>query len=286
MSILLDILIVCLSIAVVARGAFWLVDSAARIAKSFGVSELVIGLTVVAFGTSVPEFAVTILAAVRKMGDISVGNIVGSNIFNLGFILGLCAIVRPIRVTRKAVTRDGLFLIGVTVLLVTLMTDFGVGRLEGLGLMLLLALYVGLLGARPKEVQIEGRLEKARWKDGLLLLLGLACVLVGSHFMVSSAVTIARAVGISNWAVAVTVVAFGTSVPELATSLVATTRGYHGISAGNLIGSDLFNLLGVLGLAAFIRPLSVAPESRISILILVGVVTLVVILMRSGWRVS
>jgi|FaiFalFF_MnMetaG_3_1042247.scaffolds.fasta_scaffold03312_4 cation:H+ antiporter len=285
-SILFNILLILLSVLVLWGGAVWIVESAARIARRLGLSDLVIGLTVVAIGTSSPEFAVTVGAALKGQGDISVGNVIGSNIFNLGFILGGVAMVRAIATSRTMVMRDGGVLIAITLLLLLFFLDLHIARWEGMILLALLVLYIGSLLYFREAIE-DAPLGEFRWYEVPRLLIGLALVIGGGHFMVEAAVALARMVGISEWAIGVTIVAAGTSAPEFATSLVAVLRGRHGISAGNLIGSDIFNLLGVLGLAATIRPMTVDPSVYSSLWMLAGMVVLVVIfLMRTGWSLS
>ncbi|WP_448591302.1 sodium:calcium antiporter [Thermoflexus hugenholtzii] len=285
-SVLFNILIILLSVLVLWGGAVWIVESAARIARRLGMSELVIGLTVVAIGTSSPEFAVTVGAALKGQGDISVGNVIGSNIFNLGFILGGVAMVRAIATSRTMVVRDGGMLIAITLLLLLFFLDLHIARWEGMILLALLVLYIGSLLYFREAIE-DTPPGEFRWYEVPRLLIGLALVVGGGHFLVEAAVALARMVGISEWAIGVTIVAAGTSAPEFATSLVAVIRGRHGISAGNLIGSDIFNLLGVLGLAAAIRPMTVDPSVYSSLWMLAGMVMLLVIfLMRTGWSIS
>lgn len=286
MHTIIDIVIIIAAILALWWGAVWLVDSASRIAKRLGVSELIIGLTVVAMGTSAPEFAVTVGAALKGQADISVGNVVGSNIFNLGFILGGVAMVRAIKTTRSLVYRDGVFMIGITFLLLFFLRDLTMSRLEGALFMSLLIAYIALLiyqRESPGEELPEGEFQ---WLDIPRLLSGLALVVGGGHFLVESASNLARVMGVSEWVIGVTIVAAGTSAPELVTSLIAILRGHYGISAGNLIGSDIFNLLGVLGLAAVLQPMTIDPSAYSSLYILSGMVILVIVLMRTGWRLS
>ena len=288
MHMLVDILVIIISVGALWLGADWVVESASRIGKKFGMSDLVIGLTIVAFGTSAPEFAVTISAALNGQGDISVGNVVGSNIFNLGFVLGGVAAIRAISTTPKLVYRDGFFLIGVTILLRIFVNDLNISHIEGAFMIALLAVYMGyLLWKREGMHSDEIAAGEANWMDGLKLLGGLTLIVGGGHFLVESASNLARAFGVSEWVISVTIVAAGTSTPELATSLTAVLKGQHGISIGNLIGSDIFNLLGVLGVATLLNPhMTVDPGARISISILIVMVALVVLFMRTGWRIS
>jgi cation:H+ antiporter len=265
------------------------VDSAARIARRLGISELVIGLTVVAFGTSAPEFAVTINAALRGNAGVSIGNVVGSNIFNIGFILGGCALVGAIKIGRELVWRDGLLLLIVTSVLYLMFLDGRLDRWEGV------VFVAGLIGYliylfRKRETVMEEEVSggTAEGKDFVLLVIGLALIIGGGHFLVESATFIAEKAGLSEWLIGVTVVAAGTSVPEFVISLVAILKKHHGISAGNLIGSNIFNTLGVLGLAGAIQlpahPLLVGHSARVSVALLIALTLIVVVLMRTGWK--
>jgi len=288
-------LIVLLTILMVGKGADWVVEASSRIAKRLGISELIIGLTVVAMGTSAPEFAVTLIAGLKGQGDISVGNIVGSNIFNLGFILGGCALVRAIPTSPTLLWRDGMVLGGSTLLLLVVIGwDLSLDRHDGVILFSLLLIYLAYL-FRARKVIAGGDLERAEEEspaggaitaDVFLLLLGLASIIVGSHFLVDSATAIARAYEISEWVIGVTIVAAGTSAPEMATSLAGVLKKRYALSAGNVIGSDLFNLLGVLGLAGMIRPVTIDPMGRISLIALSAMVFMVLFFIRTGWRVS
>ena len=292
MDVILDFILVFLSIIMLWKGADWLVDSAAEIAHSLKVSDLIIGLTVVAFGTSAPEFAVTISAAVTKQTDISIGNVIGSNIFNLGFILGGTAIIRPISTNEKMFNRDGLFLLIVTALIFFLFfgfngwtSDDNYTRIEGLILFSLLIGYITFLFIKkdpPEEISPD----KATIMSYVFFFIGLILIVLGGHLMVTHASNIARFYGISDWVIAVTIVAAGPSAPEFATSIAAAIKGRHGIAIGNLIGSDLFNLLGVLGLAGIINPSVITQDIFDSVFILVLMVGLTLLLIRTKWKIS
>ena len=292
MDVILDFILVLLSILMLWKGADWLVDSAAEIAHSLKVSDLIIGLTVVAFGTSAPEFAVTISAAITKQTDISIGNVIGSNIFNLGFILGGTAIIRPISTSKKMFNRDGLFLLIVTALIFFLFFGFNgwtpddiYSRVEGLILFSLLIGYITFLFIKkdPPEEISPGN---ATTMSYIFFFIGIILIVFGGHLMVTHASNIARFYGISDWVIAVTIVAAGTSAPEFATSIAAAIKGRHGIAIGNLIGSDLFNLLGVLGLAGIINPSVITQDIFDSVFLLVLMVGLTLLLIRTSWKIS
>lgn len=292
MTILVDCILVVFSIIILWKGADWLVDSAAEIAHSLKVSDLIIGLTVVAFGTSAPEFAVTISAAISQQTEISIGNVIGSNIFNLGFILGGTAIIRPIITSPKLFYRDGMILIMTTILIFLLF--FGIDgwtpndsftKLEGLTLFILLFTYITFLFIN-KDPPEEVHPHSANWKSYTYFFVGLFMIVYGGHLMVVHASNVARFMGVSDWVIAVTIVAAGTSAPEFATSISAALKGRHGIAIGNLIGSDLFNLLGVLGLAGMINPTMIPQDIYLSVFNLVLMVGVVLIMIRTKWRIS
>jgi len=290
--LILDAFLLLMSIVMLWKGADWLVDSAAEIAHSLKVSDLVIGLTVVAFGTSAPEFAVTISAAITKQTNISIGNVIGSNIFNLGFILGGTALIRPIITTPKLFFRDGFFLLISTVFIFFLFfgidgwsVDDAFSDIEGLFLFSLLIGYIIFLFVE-KEAPEEIHPHSATYRSYLVFFIGIFLIVYGGHLMVTHASSIARSFGISDWVIAVTIVAAGTSAPEFATSLTASIKGRHNIAVGNLIGSDLFNLLGVLGLAGMINPATIEKDIYMSVFNLVLMVGLVLLFIRTNWRIG
>ena len=256
-------------------------------ARKFGLSDLVIGLTVVAIATSAPEFAVTVSAAFRGQSAISVGNIVGSNIFNLGFILGFVAIVSPIAIPKVLFKREGFLLVGTGVLLLIFFYDLTLTLIEGIILATILLTYVISIIKHGGEVD-EDEIPEGDFKvlDIPRFILGVTIIIVSANFLVESASEIARIFGISEWIIGITIVAAGTSMPELATSIVAVAKKRHAISAGNLIGSDLFNMLGVLGVASIMKPLSIGNPEYISLIILAVTLLIILSMMRTGWKIS
>ncbi len=285
----IDVLIVIGCIFGLYFGADWLVAAAVRIARKLGVSPLFIGLTIVAIGTSAPEFAVSISSAARDEIAISVGNIVGSNIFNIGFILGGLACFMVVPTTRKLVFRDGGILIGTTVLLILFFLDGLMVWWEGVIFLTILISYIGWLIYQQEEIEEELDEEEFRWTDIALLVFGIAVVIVSSTWFVSSASEIAEFFNVSQYVIGVTIVAFGTSAPEIATSVVALLRGDSDVSAGNLVGSNLFNQLGVLGLASIITPgrqMIIAPNVIESAFVLLFLTVVVVWVMRTDWKIT
>ncbi|MFC4720942.1 sodium:calcium antiporter [Geojedonia litorea] len=286
MEIIFDVLIVIATILLITKGAMWLVDSAVAIAHKIGISELVIGLTIVGFGTSAPEFAVTIISAINGQSDISVGNIVGSNIFNLGFILGGTAIIKSLSTSKKIVYRDGGVLLFGTVMLIVFLWDLVLSTFEGVLLFSFLIVYIGALLFKKEIKEEDDSVSTYKWYSPFILLFSLVLVVGSSHFLVDSASALARIMGVSDWIIGVTIVAAGTSAPELATSIVAALRGKYGISIGNLIGSDIFNMFGVLGVASMIQNLEVDLSARIDLVLLFFMVILALVFMRTGWKIT
>ncbi len=247
-------------LALLVTGAEVLIRGAARLAASFGVSALVIGLTVVAFGTSSPEIAVSVWAAYTGSGDLAVGNIVGSNIFNVLFTLGLCALIAPLGVSRQLVRLDVPVMIGVSALLLLFGLDRTISRLEGLLLLGGLVAYTVfvIVTSRRETLPMRAEYEKEFGvvespsipRNGLLVLVGLGLLVLGSRYFVTAATEIARLLGVSDLVIGLTIVAAGTSLPEVATSAVATVRGERDIAVGNIVGSNIFNLLLVGGAAS------------------------------------
>ncbi|MFQ5697042.1 MAG: calcium/sodium antiporter [Myxococcota bacterium] len=289
-----DIAWIGVSIVLLWKGADGVVYASARIASRFGLSDVVIGMTVVAIGTSAPEMVVTLVAALRHQPEISVGNVVGSNIFNLGFILGGCAVLRTLPTSRSLVVRDAvMLLLSASLLALFFVGDSKLTRMDGALMIAILGAYVLYLFHRDEplvdETEAPDRPAETGppdfW-DAPLVLVSLAAVVGGAHLLVGSATEVARTLGLSEWAIAMTIVAGGTSLPELATSVAAVLRGHPGLVAGNLIGSDLFNMLGVLGLAALFHPLQIHSTAMGSIVMMVAMVGLVALFMRTGWRLT
>jgi cation:H+ antiporter len=266
-------------------GGGWLVGSAVRTAGRLGVSDLVIGVTVVALGTSAAELAVSVDAALAGQSDIAVGNVVGSNLFNMGFILGGLAIAGGIPASRTLVRRDGTVLLASVLAVIAMLWDLRLGRTEGGLLVGALVVYLAYLLYTGQPLEQTDR-KPFRRTDPLRLVAGLGLVLVGATLLVESASSLARLAGLSEWVIGVTVVAAGTSSPEVAASVAAARRGAYGVSAGNLVGSDLFNTLLVLGTAALVRPLSVDPTARVSLLSVLALVAVAVVLLWTDRELS
>ncbi|GMV44882.1 MAG: sodium:calcium antiporter [Pseudomonadota bacterium] len=255
-----------LGLALLVAGAELLVRGASRLALRVGISPLVVGLTVVAFGTSSPELAVSVQAGLAGQSDIAAGNIVGSNIFNVLFILGLAALILPLAVSQQLVRLDVPVMIGVSVLFWIMALDGRIGRFDGLLLVAgivaytLFAIRQGRREAPAIEAQYAQEFGRANgWLGRLpvqlaMIAAGLALLVLGATWLVDSAVAIARVLGVSEVVIGLTIVAAGTSLPEVATSIMAALRGERDIAVGNVVGSNLFNLLGIGGIAALLTP--------------------------------
>lgn len=251
-------------------GAEWLVKGSARLARRHGVNPLVVGLTIVAFGSSAPELVVGIVASIERQSAVVVGNVVGSNILNIALILGITAVIRPLRTEMRLLSREGPLMVGVTIIVAVMMLDGGLSRADGA---LLLAGFIAYLvfvlrAAReePKSVLLEyelaeqeGRERSTNRRDAVFIALGLVGLVTGAQLLLTSAIFFARILGMSEAIIGITVVAIGTSLPELATSAVAAARSESDIALGNVVGSNLFNLLSILSVASLIRPIPVDP---------------------------
>lgn len=268
--------------------ADWTVDGAVAIARRLGVSLLVVGLTIVAYGTSFPELVVAVLAVRRGVDDLVIGNLVGSNLANLGLVLGATALVAPLAVRSRALfTRDLPLLIAVTGLAVAFLLDGRIGRLEG-AVLLGCALAFTLLCLRQPETEPEAGEPPDPWVRALgLLILGIAGLLAGAHFLVEGSRDLARHFGVSERIIGLTIVAFGTSLPELAAGIAGTLRGHPGLAVGNVVGSSLFNMAFVLGSAAQVAPLTFPLDAiRWDLAAMVSVTLLAGLLLRRGRRLG
>ena len=266
---ILQFLILLAGLALILFGANWLVDGSSSIAKKTGMSEFIIGLTIVGIGTSTPEMVVSFISSLQGKADMAIGNIVGSNIFNTFVILGITAIISPLIITKDSLKRDIPLNIGVTVLLIALGmkgTIFGLGcdtltRVDGLIMLTIMALYFRMLLKQPKQTDAGSDEEETTkvFSTGMsivLILVGLGCLVFGGKLFVDSATEIALYYNMSEKFIGLTIMAAGTSLPELATSAVAAIKGKGQLALGNVIGSNISNILLILGGSALINPLS------------------------------
>lgn len=278
-------------------GGEWLVRGASALATRLGVTPLAIGLTVVAFGTSTPELVVSLNAALSGANDISVGNVVGSNIANLGLILGLASLVRPAVVEAKIVRIDAPIMTGVSLLLIAALWNGTASRLEGLLLFALLLAYgvYTFWEATRESVAGDAQSDASPPQAGttesmpislLFVVLGVGALVAGGHFLVTAAVAIASAYGVSQAVIGLTVVAVGTSLPEFTTAVIASIRGKGDIAIGGVIGSNIFNVLGILGLTAVVKPLERGEIAWLDLGTMLALAVLVSILIATRMRLE
>lgn len=274
----LDIVIIIIGVAMVLKGADFLTEGAAALARRVNIPEIVIGLTIVAAGTSAPELFVSLVSALKGTPDLAVGNVVGSNTMNCMLIVGCAAMVAPMTISRSTVKKDIPFAVGASVLLMLLALNSFLGRFDGI---LLLAGFVSFMVyslRQAKNGQGDATTEEKQqnpWLSVLYIVLGLVGLVIGSNLFVDHASSLALALGISEGVVGLTVVAGGTSLPELATSVVAARKGQSAIAIGNVIGSNVFNILLILGLTATISPLQIEGITTIDMAVMLISVTLV-----------
>jgi len=265
-------------------GADWLIQGAITLALHLGLSPLIVGLTVVALGTSVPEALVSVQAAIGNQGGIALGNVIGSNILNIALILGLSAFLNPLKVDSHLVKADVPLLAGATFMLVVLLEDFHISRIEGAFLLLCIVGYVAgnimtVKRTSPEENKIEGvelpeDHSKNLWRDISFLFIGLIALAFGSNFLVTGAVDLARIFGLSEALIGLTIVSIGTGTPEMATALMAAYRKRSDLAIGNAVGSNLFNIMFVLGIAALVAPLDGNGISSVDLYVMLGVTIL------------
>lgn len=263
MEILLQVLLLVVGFVLLIKGADWFVDGSSGIATKFGIPQLVIGLTIVAMGTSAPEAAVSISAALKGSADITIGNIVGSNILNILIILGLSSVIVPIAVAPSTIKIETPFMIAITVVMLLLGLDAEISLIDGIIFLVLFGIYLAYLfwmtkKDKNKDSDDEASKNMSVAKAIIIAIIGLVMIVLGSNVTVDAATAIAKAVGLSERFIGLTIVALGTSLPELFTSVTAARKGNADIAIGNIVGSNIFNILFVVGLSALIVPVPFA----------------------------
>jgi len=277
-------------------GAEWLVKGSSSLAIKAGVSPLVAGLTVVAFGTSSPELVVGVNTAIAGQGNIAIGNVVGSNLFNICVILGISAIVSPMKIKMQLLKIDIPVLIITTIGFMLLFADRHISRFEGIILLSGLILYTFLniyFARKEKSDDVLNEFGQAAasgktkwyWSAGLIIA-GIGLLVAGSEFLVKGAVHIARSLGVGETIIGITIIAAGTSLPELASSVVATMKKEYDIAIGNVIGSNIFNLLGMVGVSAIVKPLTAISISNIDLYFMIGVTLLLLPFFRTHYTLK
>ena len=306
MKVLLDILILLVGFVALIKGADWFVDGSAAVARKFRVPGVIIGLTIVAMGTSAPELAVSTSAAIQGSNEIAISNVTGSNIFNLLMVLGICAIIHAVPVAEAIVKRDYPVNLGITVILVlftslpallkgdlfnhAMTDDVGtVSRLCGILFLVIFAAYIFFLIRSAKKNKIEEEPEEApmpTWKCIVLILVGIGCIVGGGEAVVYGAKNIALAAGMSETLVGLTIVALGTSLPELVTSIVAARKGQVDMAVGNVVGSNIFNILLILGVSTTIHPIGVKLANVWDLIILLVVSLVCLVFLLNGRKIK
>ncbi len=270
--------------ALLVWGADMFVDGSSSIAGILKVPSVIIGLTIVAMGTSAPEAAVSITAGLSGNADISLGNVVGSNIFNILAVVGICAMIFPAESPKDILKRDLWWNVAASIGLLLLILDGKLSRLDGIILLVAFAVYIGIMIRSALKNRGNSDLQETMSvpKSIIFVILGLCMIVGGGNLVVNNASAIATSWGMSEALVGLTIVAIGTSLPELVTSITASKKGDSGISLGNAVGSDLFNILFILGIAAVLAPITVAPELIIDTIIVIGVAILILIFAKTN----
>lgn len=283
-DIIIQLALLALGFAVLIKGADWFVDGASGIAEKMKIPQLVIGLTIVAMGTSAPEAAVSISAAFKGSADITIGNIVGSNIMNVLIILGLSAVITPLAVAKSTIRFEMPFVIAITVIILVLGLDGTISFTDGVILWALFIVYfIYLFVLAKKQMKANAGKEKTSAKQKsvwillLLVVAGIAGIIIGSNVAVDAATALARIFGLSERFIGLTIVALGTSLPELVTSVLAARKGNADIAIGNIVGSNIFNILFVVGTSALIIPITFASAFIIDMLVAIAATVMLLI---------
>lgn len=286
-SMLINIVLLVMGLVVVLKGADWLTDGAVNIASRFGVSQMVIGLTIVAMGTSMPELCVSMVSALKGTPDLAVGNVVGSNTLNTLLIVGCSALVTPIMVKRSSVRRDIPFAVLASLLMLIFCLDGGIDRLDAALLFILFAVFMFVTVKYGKNEGTEAKTTAAPLgKAALLLVVGLVCLILGSNLFVDNASFIASTLGVSDAVIGLTIVAGGTSLPELATSMVSAKKGNSDIAIGNVIGSNVFNILMIIGVTGLVKPMHIKGITSLDLIVMLASMLLLWFFCRTTYKVK
>ncbi|RHO64533.1 sodium:calcium antiporter [Parabacteroides sp. AF48-14] len=280
-----------LSLVALYIGAGWLVQGSSALALKAKISPLVIGLTIIAFGTSAPELVVSLNAALKGEGEIAIGNILGSNIFNIGIILGISATIYPLQAKKQLLRIDIPVMLIATILLTIFFWNGELGRMEGgfflAGIILYTIFSLYYSRKHGEEPNLELEEQPRHWAfDTLEIVGGLVVLIFASHLLVENAVSIAREVGLSEAVIGLTIIAAGTSMPELATTIVAASKGKTDIAIGNIVGSNLFNILAIAGSCSLVQPIVAKNVNYIDLLVMLAISLLLLPLVKSGQKIT
>lgn len=291
----MSIILIVIGLILLIKCADWFVDGCSNVAKSLGIPSLIIGLTIVAFGTSAPEAAVSVTASIKGMNDISLGNVVGSNLCNLLLVLGVSGLFGSLTAKRKIITRDFVYAIFASLVLLILSYSFFINggpegvitRTNGLTLLCFLGIYLyALIGDALRSVRTKEEKTEFNPKDIVLIIVGIIGIILGGQLVVNSATDIANMLNVSQNVIALTIVAIGTSLPELVTSVVASRKGEVDIAIGNVVGSNIFNVFFILGLSSSISPITYGFDSFIDIIVALVASIIVYVLLLINKRIG
>jgi cation:H+ antiporter len=283
---LIDFLQLLAGLPILYYGGDFLVTGSIRLGQRFRLSPFIIGATVVGFGTSSPELAVSILAAIKGAPELAVGNVIGSNVANVGLVLGLTAFLIPLTIGKERLREEAPVFLLTTFGVMLLLWNFSLNRLEGACMILLLIIYLWVSFRKKDETEIEVEEEIRFWAEKgtffqlLLVLFGLILLISGARLMVEGAVGIAQALGISEWFIGISIVALGTSLPEIVSSIMAAKRGHGELAIGNVFGSNIFNILMVLGATAIVKPLAIQEPIHADLIFTTGLSCFLILLIR------
>jgi len=273
-------------------GGDFLITGSIRLGQKYRISPFIIGATVIGFGTSAPELAVSIFAALREAPELALGNVIGSNVANVALVLGLTAFLIPLTIGEKRLQEEFPAFLLTTILIAVLVWDFRLSALEGGFMVLLLALHLWNSFRKKEASDIDMEGETGLWSDKgiffqfLLIFFGLALLVSGARFLVDGAVDIAKSLGISEWFIGISIVAVGTSLPEIVSSIMAAKRGHGEMAIGNVFGSNIFNILMVLGITALIKPLAITEPIHADLIFTTGLSCFLLVLIRIGHGLS
>jgi cation:H+ antiporter len=285
---LLDLVYIIAGLVLLYYGGDYLVTGSVRLARVLKISPFVIGATIIAFGTSAPELAVAILASLKGASELAMGNVIGSNIANIGLVLGLTSLIAPLAIEPSRLKRESPPLILASLLILGIAWNLEINRYEGLFMVTLLGLYVWRSFSHKEDLADEQEDEVSLFSDKgysyqvLLIIIGLGFLVGGAKLLVAGGVGIDREMGISEWFIGITIVAVGTSLPEIVSSVIAAKRGHGEMAIGNIFGSNIFNILMVLGLTATIHPLNITEPIQPDLLIATAITGLLLIMIRYG----
>ena len=287
MEIAINAVLTIVGLVILCFGANWLVSGGVTIAKKLRISQMIIGLTIVAYGTSTPELAASMAAAVGSHTDLILGNVVGSNISNIGMVIGVCAVVSPLVVKRATTRKEIPIMIGVSLLLIAISVDGEISQYDGVMLVVGLIAFTAYTLSRAKKERNEEAEDSATTKTSIpravaLIVIGAALLYFGGFLTVENAISIAENIGISETVIGITIIAIGTSLPELVTSVIAIRKGHTDIGIGTIVGSNIYNILMILGISSVITGIAVVPGIFTDYLIMVGFSIVLIAFLRSG----